>query len=144
MRHQQRRKRASVLIYDSSTKRVLLMYRFEKNIEKYVIPGGGVEAGESFRRAAVREIREETNLHIEIDRELITRRTANCTEVVFLATRFSGKLGLFGEELERINAKNIYRPEWVGIHDLIGGVIPVYPKVVVRALIRHIRALEQE
>jgi 8-oxo-dGTP diphosphatase len=139
-----RRKRASVLVYDKNTHTVLLMYRFEKGKERYVIPGGGVEEGESFVKAAVREIKEETNLDIVIDHELNTRRTTNCTEVVFLATEFSGDLGLFGEELDRMHADNVYRPEWVALDGILKGSIPVYPKFVLKKLMKVLRKLDKE
>ena len=45
----------------------LLGKRGKKNANGYwVIPGGGVEWGESIRDAAIREIKEETNIDIEI------------------------------------------------------------------------------
>lgn len=139
-----RRKRASVLVYDEKTHSVLLMYRFEKGKERYVIPGGGVEEGESFIAAAVREIKEETNLDIVIDRELNIRRTTNCTELVFLSKEFSGELGLFGEELDRMHADNVYRPEWVALDGVLNGKIPVYPKFVLKKLMNLLRRLNEE
>lgn len=36
--------------------------------EYFVIPGGGVEEGETFEQAAIREIKEELNVDIELDK----------------------------------------------------------------------------
>jgi ADP-ribose pyrophosphatase YjhB (NUDIX family) len=48
--------------------RVLLVRRkFPPNIEKWAIPGGLVELGETVEHAAVREIREETGLRVEVE-----------------------------------------------------------------------------
>ena len=45
----------------------LLGKRNKKNYkDKWVIPGGGVEWGETIEQAAIREIKEETNLDVEI------------------------------------------------------------------------------
>jgi ADP-ribose pyrophosphatase YjhB (NUDIX family) len=44
--------------------RVLLTQR--EDFEVWCLPGGQVESGESLAQAAVREVREETGLHIEL------------------------------------------------------------------------------
>ena len=51
--------------------KILLGERNKKNAKGFwIIPGGGVKYGESIRDAAVREIKEETNLDIEIIKPL--------------------------------------------------------------------------
>ncbi|GAA4376902.1 NUDIX hydrolase [Paeniglutamicibacter cryotolerans] len=54
-------------------------------IPRWVLPGGGVELGESTRNAAVREVAEETGYRVELD-ELLDVQTA----VIPAAKRYSG------------------------------------------------------
>ncbi|MBW2981608.1 NUDIX domain-containing protein [Candidatus Woesearchaeota archaeon] len=56
----------SAVIVEKDCK-ILLGKRNKKNaFGKWVIPGGGVRYGETIKEAAVREIKEETNLDIEL------------------------------------------------------------------------------
>lgn len=43
--------------------KILLSY--EKNIDQYLIPGGGLEEGESLKGCCVRELREEAGIRVE-------------------------------------------------------------------------------
>ncbi len=57
---------ATIVIHEN---KILLGRRNKKNaFGKWIIPGGGVDWGESLEQAAIREIKEETNLNIIIDR----------------------------------------------------------------------------
>ena len=49
---------------------LLVKEMLESNTEKWIIPGGAVEFGESLEDALVREMKEETNLDVEISRFL--------------------------------------------------------------------------
>lgn len=58
---------ARVLLYDASD-RVLLFLQLGKDPElapRWITPGGGVDPGEDFPGAAVRELREETGLRVD-------------------------------------------------------------------------------
>jgi len=54
---------SAVVIHES---KVLLMQR--RDVEVWSIPGGAVEANESVAQAAIREVLEETGIHIELTR----------------------------------------------------------------------------
>jgi 8-oxo-dGTP diphosphatase len=60
------RLRVSVIIIEDER---ILLVRHEKSGRSYwVLPGGGVDFGETLEEAAVRELKEETNLDITLDR----------------------------------------------------------------------------
>ena len=50
------------------TKVLLVHHHRENNFDFWVLPGGGVESGEGFMRAAEREVLEETNLVVRANR----------------------------------------------------------------------------
>ena len=56
----------------------LLGQRNKKNAkDKWVIPGGGVQWGETLHEAAIREIKEETNLDVDIHKFLCHKEIIN-------------------------------------------------------------------
>lgn len=66
--HEKRPKIGSAVLVELNGK-FLLGKRNKKNYkDRWVIPGGGVCWGETLQQAAVREIKEETNLDIELIR----------------------------------------------------------------------------
>ena len=48
--------------------KILLIHRLKSGQEYYVLPGGSIEKGETPQQAAIREIKEETNLDIYLER----------------------------------------------------------------------------
>ena len=79
---------------------VLIGKRKGSHAQKFSIPGGHLDLGETFEHAAVREIREETNLEIRNPRVIaVTNNLETYREegkhyisVVVLSTEFSGEL----------------------------------------------------
>lgn len=55
------------IIFDESQTSVLLVKR--KDIPIWVLPGGGIDAGETSLEAAIREVREETGFEVIIERQ---------------------------------------------------------------------------
>jgi len=97
----------------SSTNEVLFIYRFDK----WDLPKGKIEKGESVEECAIREVEEEcgiTNLHIEKELEStyhIFRRNKKVylkiTYWFLMHTNYSGKLTPQTEEgIERVQFKN--------------------------------------
>ena len=58
---------AAVIIKE---RKILLMHRIKDGREYFVFPGGGVEENESLESALVREIKEEFNIDIKIEKLL--------------------------------------------------------------------------
>lgn len=56
----------------------------------WTLPGGGVESGETKEQAVVREVLEETHLHVTIERQLYEISIDQGTETCFLVRRALG------------------------------------------------------
>lgn len=73
-----KRPRVTAAILVEKDGKFLLAERNKENYNGYwVIPGGGVEFGEGLSDAAIREIKEETNLDVEIKRLICHKEIIN-------------------------------------------------------------------
>ncbi|WP_404470513.1 NUDIX hydrolase [Sutcliffiella horikoshii] len=57
---------AYVLLLDEAKEKVLIVKNIGEIGSYYTLPGGAVEEGETLPEAAVREVKEETGLHVEV------------------------------------------------------------------------------
>ena len=121
-----RRQRVAVLIIDKG--RILLLYRYKHGRVYYVIPGGGVEPGESLEQAGRREIREELSLEITLGPKLWTYLNQGQPEHYFLAARFDGSVRSGGPELALQSDQNRHRPEWIPLAGVAD--IPLLPEFI--------------
>ena len=110
--------RAITFIDDS----VLLIERYRKEgselLHYFTIPGGGVEEGETYLEAAIRETLEETCCNIEIIETLEVEEFPGGICHWFYAKYLSGTPTLGGEEKERNNKDNSYKVVLININDI--------------------------
>lgn len=125
-----RRQRAGVIIIRDG--RILLLQRRKYGLFYYLVPGGGVEEGETVEEAAVREAREETGLQVTLAGKVGELRQGEQLEHYYLAGDFAGELHLGGPEAARQSRHNVYRLEWVPLSRL--DAIPLRPRPLVETI----------
>jgi 8-oxo-dGTP diphosphatase len=119
----------------------LLLVRHQKKDRSYwLIPGGGLEYGESMREAAHRELLEETGLEVEVGPFLLAAeslapdRTRHVVHVVFRGEVVGGKLRLGDDHMEP-HERRIVEVRWVPVAELSGLVMhPPFGAALLRAL----------
>ena len=89
-----------------------------KEITYYAIPGGHVEGSETSEEAAVREIKEELNLDIEILGYLGKLVVGDKQDDYYHAKIVGGKLQFGGEELDRNSYENYYEVRMLPLEEL--------------------------
>lgn len=94
----------------------LLVIRRRRHGEDYVVlPGGGIERGESPAAAVVREIGEETGLTARVLRPLWVEPDEHGDIHYFLAEPGPGTPHLHGAELLKHSPWNRYAPGWLAL-----------------------------
>jgi len=104
------RPRAVAVVVDGD--RVLVMKRHKRGRDYAVLPGGGVEEGETAAVAALRELHEETTLVAEVERLLWTGRHGDRPASYFLMTAVRGRAALSGPEARANRPDNRYELRW--------------------------------
>lgn len=125
------KQRSAVIILKDEN--ILLMHRNKFGEEYFSIPGGTIEPGESPEQTAVREIKEETNLDVVLDKLLWEIEDERHQDYYFLAKSFSGEMALGGPELARQATGNLYDLQWIKIKDLRN--ILLYPESIKEKII---------
>lgn len=114
---------------------VLVISRRKDGKSYCVLPGGGVESGETLRAACVRELNEETGLigteltllDVPVDSEV--------SAVYFKVAVQSRSVRLGGPERARASESNSYEPKWIPVTLIDEGVlVPESARLVVAAV----------
>lgn len=109
-------------------KSILLFWRYSKGKEYYIFPGGTIEKDEKLETALRREIYEELNLDIKINKKMFSFFNDELhprNDHFYLITDFAGIIKLGAPELTHQHQDNIFRPEWVHINVL--NELPLVP-----------------
>jgi len=119
--NQIRRRATAVIIKDGT---ILLMRRVKPDREYFILPGGGVDDGESIEEAVRREVKEEFCLDVKKCRflfelenlvvpQFITVHTGNRNEYYFLIEDYGGVPEIGGPEKEKMTKENQYHVAWL-------------------------------
>lgn len=125
------RQRAAIILIEDQ--QIALIKRVRNGDTYYVIPGGGVESGETPEEAAVREAREELGVHVEIG-SYAFEVMGTGHEYYFMAFITGGEFGKGnGKEFTAAEPdRGSYEAVWIPI-----GLLPsinVYPEQLVDAI----------
>ncbi|WHY73855.1 NUDIX hydrolase [Fictibacillus enclensis] len=98
-----------VLLFDETSEKILMVKNFGDESSYYTLPGGAVEEGETLEEAAIREMKEETGLEIDvrnvfgISEQFFEARGHHVVFFVFTGKITGGKIEIqFPDEIEEV------------------------------------------
>ena len=109
--------------------KVLLVHRFKNGSEYWVVPGGGVEEGESKIKALVREMWEETSQKVISFTFLKSAEVNDKEHFLYECELSSGELKMQGPEAKEENEGNKYILTWVPVEQA-KKLETLYPEIV--------------
>jgi 8-oxo-dGTP diphosphatase len=123
--------------------KLLVIKRNKFGKEYYILPGGGVQAGETPEQALMRELAEETGVNISTGRPVFVEEAGAPygTQYIYLCEYAGGEPRLSPDSEEaKIHAlgQNLYIPEWLPLEKLEQATF-VSPELKL-AIIRAIRS----
>lgn len=99
---------------------ILLMERWNAGEHYFSIPGGLIESNESPEETVVREVLEETTVHIRVTRQILELRGLYSRHYIFLCEYERGEphLPSNAEEAQSTRPDNRFKPQWITIDAL--------------------------
>ncbi len=131
-----RNRAGGILIEDN---KVLLIHRIKKinkqSVEYYVIPGGGIEDGETLEDCIIRELKEEVGIEVKVisNQPVITLESEKENQYYMLIERISGVIGTgMGPEYTDLSYsdRGIYLPEMISVKDIVDENINLVPELI--------------
>lgn len=124
--------------------KVALIERYRAGKHYYVFPGGGMDEGETPEQAAVREMEEETGLHVAVRYKVAEIHFDLSIQHYFLVEKIGGEFGSgTGEEFTDADpdnpAEGVYIPTWMPLAEL-SKHDNVYPANVAELVVNSISA----
>ena len=132
------RRRAGVIAIRDGE--IALIERVRDGRRYWVLPGGGIEAGETAAQAAAREAREELGVDVELGPmlvELLARHPDGTPghHLYFAASLDNFDIRVVGPELEERDRSGTYCAVWVGLDALAS--MDVRPPEIATLIVRH-------
>jgi mutator protein MutT len=130
-----------VLIKDN---KVALIERHRAGLDYFVFPGGGVDAGESPERAAIRETMEELGIEVAILQTVAEIQFGSKSrQIYFLVEQIGGEFGTgTGEEFTDADPddpqEGTYLPIWMPI-DKLSRYTNIYPVDVAKLVVKSVK-----
>ncbi len=138
-----RTRATAVIIKDGN---ILLIKQVKPDREYFVLPGGGVDEGESIEEAVRREVKEELCLDVKKCKLLflmenlavppfITVHAGNRDEYYFFIEDYGGVPEIGGPEKEKMTEQNQYHVAWLSTEEF-QSLPNIFPREGVEKLIR--------